>query len=434
MKILESLLCGLRAVCGTFPDAREGRKGNIPTADFGMSAFSLFFMQSGSFLSFQRHLEKGQGRSNAQTLFGIEHIPSDNYIRVALDEADPVLLQSCFETVEKLLAEDSGLRKSFQFLGDRMAIALDGTEYFCSNKIACPHCLTRKRNNGKSEAYHTMLSAVVVAPHSTKVLPLMPEFIARQDGAEKQDCERNAVKRWFSAHAARLKPLRPVYLGDDIFACQPVVEMLINQGDDFIFTCKEDSHKTLYDFMDGADKNKLEQKIRTRTKTDIFRYFWIENVPLRDSKDAINVTWVGFQILDDSGKIKTKMAWVTNLSVTKENIAEIVSYGRTRWKIENETFNVMKNHGYELEHNFGHGKKYLAMMFAALNLLAFSWHSILDVLEPPWQAAREASAKRSRFFASMVTLTTFVIFPNWLIFLDSLTNFTIPPPLAQPQN
>ena len=244
MEILASLLSGLKAVCAAFPDPRKGRSGNIAMAEFGLSAFAMFFMQRASFLSFQRKLEKGQGRSNCQTLFGIEKIPSDNYIRDMLDGADPALLAPCFQRTEHLLVEPA-MREVFGRLGGRTLIALDGTEYFCSQKIACPHCQTRKRSNGKIESYHSMLCATVVAPGHSKVVPFAPEFIVKQDGAEKQDCERNAVKRWLEKHAARLKPLRPVYLADDLFACQSVVERHQANGDDFIFTCKETSHKAL---------------------------------------------------------------------------------------------------------------------------------------------------------------------------------------------
>src|SRR6202044_2519716 len=190
MQLLASLLAGLTAVCATFPDARKGRGGNIEIVDFGLSAFAMFFLQSASFLAYQRALEKGQGRSNAQTLFGIGRIPSDNYIRGALDEADPALLQPCFERMETLLAEPP-MRQAFGRLGGRTLIAWDGTEYFCSQKLGCPHCLTRKRANGKTESYHSMLSATVVTPGRSKGVPLAPEFISPQDGAEKQDCERN---------------------------------------------------------------------------------------------------------------------------------------------------------------------------------------------------------------------------------------------------
>ena len=108
-----------------------------------------------------------------------------------------------------------------------------------------------KRSNGKIESYDCLLAATVVAPGYSKVVPLAPVpgldpgIIVKQDGAEKQDCERNAVKRRLIKHGARLKPLRPAYRGDDLFACQSVVERLLDNGDDFLFTCKEASHKAL---------------------------------------------------------------------------------------------------------------------------------------------------------------------------------------------
>jgi hypothetical protein len=432
MELLPSLLAGLRTVCAGFPDVRKGRRGNIAIADFGLSAFALFFMQSASFLAFQRALEKGHGRSNCQTLFGIGKIPSDNYIRDMLDAADPVLLQPCFERMEQLLAAPP-LRQTFARLGDRILIGWDGTEYFCSQKLVCPHCLRRKRANGKVESYHTLLAATAVAPGHTKVVPLFPEFIAPQDGAEKQDCERNAAKRWHGRHAARLRPLRPVYLGDDLFACQPIVSMLADAGDDFIFTCKESSHKALYDFIDGAEPERHAETIRKGKAIETRRYRWITGVPLRDGKDAALVNWIAFEIFDRHGTVKYSIAWVTSLPVSKANVAEIAAAGRARWKIENETFNVMKNHGYELEHNFGHGETFLAMTLAALNLLAFAWHSALDIVEPPWQVARQAAAKRSSFFAHILTLTSYVVFPSWLALLEALATFTIPPELLHTQ-
>jgi hypothetical protein len=296
----------------------------------------MFFMQSASFLAYQRALEKGQGRSNGQTLFGIGRIPSDNYIRDRLDEVDPALLQPCFERMETLLAEPPMLQ-AFARLGGRTLIAWDGTQYFCSQKLGCPNCLTRERSNGKTENYHCLLSATVVAPGHSKVVPLMPEFVATQDGAEKQDCERNAVKRWFGKHGARLAPLRPIFLGDDLFACHPIGKMVTDAGDDFIFTCKPTSHKVLYDFIDGAELSRHEEKVRRRNTKETFRYRWIEAVPIRDGKDALLVNWIGFEIVDAKGKIKYSMAWVTSLPVSQDNVAEIVACGRARWNGKSRT-------------------------------------------------------------------------------------------------
>src|SRR5271154_1338941 len=323
MQLLPSLLSELQAVCATFPDPRRGEAATLRPPIFGLSAFAMFFMQSASFLAYQRTMEKGHGRSNCQTLFGIGRIPSDNYIRDFLDQADPALLQPCFERMEALLSEPP-MRQAFGRLGGRTLIALDGTEFFCSQKLGCPHCLTRKRANGKTESYHSMLSATVVTPATPRSCRWRRNSSPPRTAPKSRDCERNAVRRWFAKHGARLAPLRPVFLGDDLFACHPVAKMVTDAGDDFIFTCKPTSHKTLYDFIDGAEFCRHEEKVRRRNTKETFRYRWVEAVPLRDGKDAIRVNWIGFEIVDAKGKVKYSMAWVTSLPVSKDNVAEIV--------------------------------------------------------------------------------------------------------------
>jgi hypothetical protein len=154
---------------------------------------------------------RGQGRSNCTSLFGIAKIPSDNHIRDMLDPASPALLHPVFgEAVDQLGRIDGGL-DVFRRLGGRVLIALDGTEYHCSRTIHCPHCSTRLRGKGETEYFHAMLAATLVAPGHDKVIPLEPEFIVPQDGAEKQDCENMAAKRWLAAHGRRYAALDPVF-------------------------------------------------------------------------------------------------------------------------------------------------------------------------------------------------------------------------------
>ena len=147
----------------------------------------------------------------------------------------------------------------------------------------------------------------------------------------------------------------------------------------------------------------------------------------------VAVNWVSLQIVDAKGVVKYSMAWVTSLPVSKHSIAGIAACGRARWKIGNEGFNVMKNHGYELGHSFGHGERFLAMHLAALNLLAFAWHTVPDILEPPWIAARQAAGKRTAFFTRLHMLTACAIFPARAVLINSLTTFTIPPELLNPR-
>jgi hypothetical protein len=422
---LEDLLGGLKDACAAFPDKRK-EAGIYSMADIGLSAFSLFFMQSESFLSYQRSLEEGRKTSNCQTLFGMAKIPTDNHIRAMLDPVHPSHLQPVFDQVIEVLGEHGGLDE-FQRLGGRTLIALDGTEYFCSQKLGCPHCQTRKRSNGAVESYHSMLAATIVAPGHAMVVPLMPEFIVKPDGAEKQDCERNAAKRWLARHSQRMAPLRPIYLGDDLFACQPIAEAVLESGGDFLFTAKPDSHKTLYDFMSGAtlDELQLRRKDGARTVTVIYR--WFIGAPLRDGKDALHANWIGMTIVDAKGKQTYANAFVTSLPVTPQTLEEIATCARARWKIENESFNVLKNNGYHLEHNFGHGKEHLAMMFAAMNLLAFAFHTVCDCLEELWINARLAKRSRRRLFEHIRTITAYLVFPDWQTFMKTLIDSKPPP-------
>src|SRR5271167_1261162 len=250
---LERLLGSLRGCCGTFPDKRHGANGTYAMADIALAAFSVFFMQSPSFLAHQRRLEEGHGRSNCRNLFGMGKIPSDNRIRDMLDPASPELLNPVFFEITSQLCQAKGGLEAFRRLGDHVLIALDGTEYFCSKEIKCPNCSTRRRNNGGTEYFHAMLGATLVAPGHDKVIPLLPEFIVPQDGAEKQDCENKAAKRWLASHGSRYATLKPVYLGDDLFSRQPLCEAVTAAGGNFIFTCKPSSHPPIQEYLAGAE-------------------------------------------------------------------------------------------------------------------------------------------------------------------------------------
>jgi hypothetical protein len=331
--ILDELLDGLRGVCAAFPDKRKGGEVVYSMADIGVAGFAPFFMQSESFLAHQRSLEERRKTSNCQTLFKMSKIPTDNHIRSMLDAVPPQLLQPVFDQTLSTLRARGGL-KAFERLDARTLIALDGTEYFCSQKLGCPQCQTRKRANGKTDYYHAMLAATIVAPGHNMALPLSPEFVAKQDGAEKQDCERNAAKRWLAAQAERVKALRPVYLGDDLFACQPICEAVLASGGDFLFTAKPDSHKTLYDFMQGAACEELSLTRKEGAKKLAHRYRWFSGAPLREEKPALDVNWLGLTIFDAKGKALYDGAFVTSLAVTRENVAEIAACARARWKIE----------------------------------------------------------------------------------------------------
>ena len=230
---------------------------------------------------------------------------------------------------------------------------------------------------------------------------------------------------------SRAKELRPVYFGDDLFACQPITEAALESGGDFLFTAKPQSHKALYDFMNGAAIKELSVTRKEAAKKLTSRLRWFAGAPLREGKDALAVNWIGVTISDAKGKVTYDSAFVTSLPVSKDNINELAACARARWKIE-KSFNVLKNNGYHLDHNFGHGKQNLAMVLAAMNLLAFAFHTVCDCLEDVWARARAAKRARKRFFEHIRTLTSYLIFPDWETLMTTLIK-SKPPPVIEKQ-
>jgi len=428
MRLLETLLESLRGCLDGFPDKRRGINTTYSMGDIGMAAFSVFFMQSPSFLAHQRHFEQGNGCSNCASLFGIAKIPSDNHIRDLLDPATPDLLHPAFaETIEQLRLIDGGL-DVFRRLAGRVLIALDGTEYHCSKKIHCAHCSTRIRGKAGVDYYHAMLAATLVAPGHDKVVPLEPEFIAPQDGAEKQDCENRAAKRWLATHGQRYAPLDPVYLGDDLFSRQPLCQAVKDEGGHFIFVCKPSSHPLIEEYLTGIELPMLELTIKRGKQRFIHRYRWLAAVPLRDGDEALTVNWFEIEIINPKGETTYRNSFITDLVVGPDNVVELAACGRARWKIENETFNVLKNKGYNLEHSFGHGKQHLAAILVSLNLLAFAFHTVCDIGDALWRNARTKLGPRYNFFGKLVAITIYLIFPSWDDLLLTLA-FAKPPPI-----
>ena len=309
-----------------------------------------------------------------------------------------------------------------------MLVALDGTEHFGSRKLGCPQCSARRRTDGGTEYFHAFLGASVVAPGHTQVLPLPPEFIAPQDGAEKQDCERAAAKRWLARHAVALARFRPVYLGDDLYACQPIAQAIRDTGGNFILTCKPGSHQTVTEYLTGVELKEHRQVVVQRGKKTTCVYRWLTEVPLRGTADALVVNWFSIETFNAAGKSTYRNAFVTDLPVTADTVAELAACGRARWKIENETFNVLKAKGYNLEHNFGHGKQTLSSLLVSLNLLAFAFHTVANLCVRAWSTAAAARGAKYRFFEHLRTITAYIVFPSWQALLEAITDPKARPP------
>lgn len=427
MKHLEGYIAELRDMCAAIPDSRTGKNTQYRIGDIGLAAFSLFFMQHPSFLEFQRTLHQNVGQDNTQTLFGMEKIPSDNHIRNILDGVKPDHFDDMFFLILEDL-QNSRAHVTGNCLDGHTLIAMDGSEYFCSKKISCPSCSKRLRSDGNTEYFHAFLSGTVVCPGSPHVFCLPPEFITPQDGDKKQDCELKAAKRWLKRMLPRCANLSPIYLGDDLYAKQEICREIVDSGDSFLFTCKDSSHKTLAEFRKGLPLFHHQEKKGKGFQQREYKYSWAESLPLRDGLDALYVNWIDIEICNTQGKSTYHASFITNITPTKDNICELISSARARWKIENETFNVLKNNGYHLEHNYGHGKQTLSSVLVVLNLLAFSMHNACDVLEHIWQEARASAGPRSRLFIHLWSISKYHVFSSWNSLVRTIISGIPPPP------
>lgn len=399
------------------PEHRRGENTQYELKDAALSAFAIFFTQSRSFLAYQRMMEERKGSSNVSSLFGVERIPSDNQVRNLLDPLEPELLYGVFARGRKAV-EESGHMEDFRSYGGQVLISCDGTQTVASQKIACPNCRQQELANEETLYAHHAILPVVVKAGESRVLVLEPEFITPQDGHEKQDCERAAIKRWVKRQADRFARHAYTLLGDDLYACQPICELYLEAGFNFILVCKPDSHVALYEQIDFLAKNGVVEQLRMRhwngQFAEIRQYRFVNGVPLRRGEDALQVNWCEITVTrEDTGRRLYKNAFITNHELNPGNVVPIVRDGRARWKSENETNNVLKTKGYHLEHNFGHGDQYLANFLLTLNLLAFLFHTLLELLDEQYQLLRTHLVARRDFFNDLRALLRYMLFDNW---------------------
>jgi hypothetical protein len=420
----EQLIGCLRQRMAAFPDRRTGRNQQYPMADIALSAFSVFYTQCPSFLAQQKAMQQNKGQSNAQTLFQIQQIPTDNHVRHTLDEVPPEQLFPVYDEVYEALREH-GVLARFQGVGNTTPIALDGTWYFSSENIHCPNCSHIEHDKGPITYYHSAITPVIVAPGQRHAIALRPEFISPQDGHTKQDCEIAAAKRWLDKEAARYLPglgHNATLLGDDLYAHQPFCRRTLRQGYHFLFVCKPDSHTHLYEWVNlleaERDRHTVSMRVNHKGHWQTHTYRYANAVPLVEGAGALKLNWCELTITDNAGQVRYHNAFITDWTIRDDNVADLIATGRARWKIENENNNTLKTKGYHLEHNFGHGKKHLASLLAAMNMLALLTHTFLAFCDDPYRLIRATLPTRQTFFDDIRALLRYHCFPSWEAMMD----------------
>jgi hypothetical protein len=411
-----SLLKCLKNNFNKIEDCRDISRIDYILPDVYTSGFAMFYLQDKALLEFQRRFQEQVQKNNLTTVFGVEKIPSDSQFRDLIDchSYEPIL--ESFEDIFRRLQRGKYLDR-YSFLDDFYLITIDGTEYFTSENIYCKKCL-RKVSKGITRYHHQILQATLVHPDMKQVIPLAPEFIRNIDGNNKQDCERNAAKRFIKKLRKTHPKLNMIIVGDSLYSNTPFIDEL--SGFSYILTAKPKYHKTLYEDIEGFRRidsmDKLEIPIK---KGRFFKYEWVNQTPLNANPNSPLINFVEFKIMLN-GKCTYRSAWVTDIEITKENVEMIVKGGRARWKIENEGFNTLKNHGYHLEHNFGHGKNNLSECFFILNLLAFFFHQIFELTDSSYMKARNEFSARVEFWNIIRSIFKLFIFNSWEQVLEKI--------------
>lgn len=432
--MFEQVIKRIGEVFAELPDYRKAsNRTTYQIKDAVLSAFAVFFMQSPSFLAHQRDMQRSKGRSNAQSLFGVHQVPSDNQIRNLLDPLAPQQLGECFWWVYEELQARQVLTK-YQSIDGTLLCALDGVTYFSSQALHCDQCT--QQVHGESVSYrHSVIAPVLVAPTQAEVISLEPEFLRPQDGADKQDSEQAAIKRWLVRNATHFAPHTLTILTDDLHCHQPFCALCTELHLNFILVCLSESHQTLYQEIALLDKiagvEQLVQSVWNGRSREQWRYRYVNALPIRAGDDACRVNWCELTILDQqSGELLYRNAFATNFHLSPQRVPLVVRAGRARWKTENENHNTLKNQGYHLDHNFGHGQQFLASFLLTLNLLAFLLHTVLQLTDPLYQQIRAELGSRTTFFADLRTLTRYLLFPDWhalLAFMAAQLELPLPP-------
>jgi hypothetical protein len=392
----DGLFTLVREGFGKIPD-HQPTGVRISLADALMSGFALFSLKDPSLLAF----DERRNDENLKSIYHIENVPCDTSMRSILDPLDPEFLRPLFKDVFRQLQRGKAL-EPFVFYEGCYLLSLDGTGYFSSSKVHCPSCMEKTSKSGKVTYSHQMLGAAIVHPDIKEVIPLMPEPIIKQDGETKNDCERNAAKRFLDKLRHDHPHLNLIVIEDGLSSNAPHIRALQDHHVHYILGVKEGDHGFLFENVrqaETAGQVTVSEHIDEATGVR-HRFRFLNDVPLNESNQDLLINFLEYWEIRPDGR-QQHFSWVTDFRLEEQNVYQIMRGGRARWKIENETFNTLKNQGYEFEHNFGHGNENLSVVFAMLMMLAFLVDQTQQLCCPVFRDAWEKMGSKKMLWERM---------------------------------
>lgn len=412
---IDQLIAVLRECFQKVKDPRRGFK-IISLDDFLMSSYAIYSLKYPSLLRFDRHSKEDIGH-NIRALFDINDLPSDTHLRDIMDEINPKHLRKIFTS---LFAEVQKTKILTNYELTKIngvphyAISVDGTSYFSSNKVSCDQCIRYNDKEGATKDLrfgHSVLAASLVHPDQREVFSFYPEPIVIQDGVNKNDCEINAFKRYIADFRREHPKLASIFILDALYANTPVLELLKTYKISYIITVKENMDLLMSQIKQERQEGKLGSLVEVEyhgekvvkkletvyTFSNQLRLFQMNTAPKVNFIECQEtLTWTDKKGIEH--REKKTYSWITDIWVDKDNVKTLAKGGRARWKIENETFNTLKNQGYYLEHNYGHGDKNLSVNMVTMMFTAFLVDQIQQACCQTFKKAFSAMGERPSYF------------------------------------
>jgi len=425
---IDQLVALLRECFQKVKDPRPGSK-IISMNDFLMSSYAIFSLKYPSLLRFDQQSKEDIGH-NIKALFDIEHLPSDTHLRDIMDEVNPKHLRRIFTSLFAEVQKTKVL-SNYELTAVKgvphYLLSVDGTGYFSSSKISCDQCIRYNKKEGATRELrfgHNVLAASLVHPDQREVFSFCPEPIMVQDGVDKNDCEINAFKRFIADFRREHPKLAVIFTLDALYANTPVLELLKAHRIPYLITVKDNMDLLMSQIKEERQKGQLGSLVEVEfrgekiikklesvyTFSNELRLFQLREAPkVNFIQCEETLTWVDKKGVEH--REKKTYSWITDIWVTKDNVKTLAKGGRARWKIENETFNTLKNQGYYLEHNYGHGDKNLSVNMVTMMFTAFLIDQIQQACCQTFKRAFSVMGERPSYFWEKVL----VIFKSWII-------------------
>jgi hypothetical protein len=405
-------LLGLVRACFEKIQDHRLKKPKISLGDALMSGLAVFGLKYSLLLKFDEGRQEAVVRANLTSLYGVEIAPCDTQLRTILDAVKPEALRGAYRVVHQQL-QDHGVYEQYEYFEGHHLVLLDGTGHFGSGKVCCAECCVKKTKQGEAVYYHQLLGAVCAHPDQKQVLPFAPEAITRRDGESKNDCEREASKRLLRRLKQEYPQLKAVIVEDSLSGNGPHIKLLKELGYRFIIGVKEGDHEGLFEQVHEKLMGGEMEEFEEIDEAGISRGFrFVNGLELNKTHPDTVVNYLDYWEIHPTGKT-LNFTWITDLELTRERVYAVMRAGRSRWKIENETYNTLKNLGYQLEHNYGHGQQHLATVLGFLCVLAFLIDQVQAFGCCLFQQARQRFRSNTSLWEKMRAFFTSFYIPDW---------------------